>query len=94
MKQGKNQRMKLRKETINHYGGKCKCCEEERMEFLTIDHPKNNGTEERKKFSYGKAGWSFYKYLKKKGYPDGYEVLCMNCNASRSWWGFCPHELR
>jgi len=32
-----------------------------------------------------------YRWLKKQGYPKGYQVLCFNCNFA-SAWGVCPHQ--
>lgn len=48
---------------------------------LTIDHPKGDGAEERRKL-FGtrlRAGAPFYRWLKKHNFPDGYRVLCFNC---------------
>jgi len=48
---------------------------------LTIDHPNNDGAEERKRI-FGKrttAGQPFYRWLVQNGYPKGYQVLCFNC---------------
>jgi hypothetical protein len=48
---------------------------------LTIDHPNDNGAEERRKL-FGtrlRAGAPFYRWLKKHNFPDGYRVLCFNC---------------
>jgi hypothetical protein len=28
----------------------------------------------------GFAGYGFYTWLKKNGFPEGLQVLCMNCN--------------
>jgi hypothetical protein len=31
--------------------------------------------------------------LKRRGYPqEGYTILCFNCNLSRGFFGYCPHE--
>jgi hypothetical protein len=78
-------------ETITHYGGKCTCCGETQMEFLSIDHINGNGNEHRQKIKrYG--GWNFYNWLKKNNYPEGYQVLCMNCNTAKGFYGKCPHQ--
>jgi len=46
---GQRERKKIvRREVIEHYGGKCECCGEEHMEFLSIDHVKGGGTKERR----------------------------------------------
>jgi hypothetical protein len=68
---------------------KCSCCEEARIEFLTIDHIKGGGTKERKSF---KSARNTYYWLKKQGLPEGFRVLCMNCNFSLGKYGYCPHS--
>lgn len=76
---------------IKNYGGKCVCCGENKFEFLTIDHVNGGGNKHRKKM--GIAGNSFYKWLRKLNYPkDEYRLLCMNCNSSLGWYGYCPHN--
>jgi hypothetical protein len=45
------------------------------MLALTIDHVMGGGGRERAKTRY----WNFYKWLARRGFPDGYQVLCMNC---------------
>jgi len=44
------------------------------LDSLSIDHINGGGTEERKK-----TGSGLYAQLKKRGFPEGYQVLCMNC---------------
>ena len=73
---------------INHYGGKCKCCGETRIEFLTIDHIFGNGNKHRKKVGGGSV---FYRWLIKNNLPVGYRVLCYNCNCAIGYFGYCPH---
>src|SRR5439155_1313673 len=79
----------LKIETIQHYGGVCACCGESRMEFMSLDHKEGGGRQHRLKLK--KTGIVFYAWLKRQGYPDGYRVLCMNCNWASSY-GLCPHE--
>jgi hypothetical protein len=43
--------------------------------MLTLDHIANNGAEDRKA---GRLGGNMYAYLRKAGYPDGHQTLCMN----------------
>ena len=45
---------------------------------LTIDHLYNNGTQHRKKIG-GLTGMRFYYWLKRNNYPEGFQILCMNC---------------
>lgn len=81
---------KLRLEAIEHYGGKCACCGEFRIQFLTIDHINNDGAEHRREL----GNRNIYEWLKKNNYPkDGFRVLCYNCNCSIGNYGYCPHEL-
>jgi len=82
-------RQKLRRAVLEAYGGICTCCGETHHEFLTIDHPNNDGAAHRKTLK----GLSIYKWLKDENYPDGFRVLCWNCNCSRGNYGYCPHEL-
>jgi hypothetical protein len=81
-----------RAEVITHYGcdpPKCACCGESNIKFLTIDHINNDGNEMRKIHG---VGYKFLKWLEKMNYPDGFQILCMNCNWGKSQNnGVCPH---
>ena len=46
------------------------------LEALTIDHMDDDGAQKRKQEGHG---YQFYLWLKKHNYPDGYQVLCWNC---------------
>lgn len=88
-------RPRRKRETIDHYGGKCGCCNERRLPFLTIDHPNNDGAAHRKslKMSGAASGWRIYDWLRSQGYPKGFRVLCWNCNVGRHInGGKCPHK--
>jgi hypothetical protein len=74
---------------INHYGKVCNCCSEYRIEFLCIDHVYGGGNEHRKEVG---SGTPMYKWLLKNNYPDGFRVLCHNCNMSLGAYGYCPHK--
>lgn len=83
---------------LSHYSDnppKCACCEEITLEFLTIDHMNNNGAEERRKLfgtkGRGGGGHTFYRWLINHNFPEGYQVLCMNCNFAKGKYGKCPH---
>ena len=75
--------------TLDAYDGrKCACCGENILQFLTIDHISNDGYKTR---SLGR-GSSLYARLKRLGYPQGYQVLCFNCNLAKARNnGSCPH---
>ena len=91
-------------EVLTHYSNgtpKCACCGETEFLFLTIDHINNGGAEQRKeiykqKKNYGRygAGKRFYSWLKQHNYPEGYQVLCYNCNCGkqRNKGICCPHK--
>jgi hypothetical protein len=85
---------KLKSGIIEAYGGKCSCCGESHFEFLTIDHVMGGGLKHRRQLTGGgrRAGSILYWWLKKNGYPEGFRVLCMNCNLSFGLYGYCPHQ--
>jgi predicted N-acetyltransferase YhbS len=71
------------------YGGRCSCCQEWRLAFLTIDVVIPD-PEFHKKIGYGPA---FYRYLRKNGYPqENFVCLCINCNFAKGLFGACPHQ--
>lgn len=76
---------------IERYGGKCACCGETEPAFLAIDHINGQGNAHRREMG-NRGGQSFYLWLKREGYPEGYRVLCHNCNMARSILGICPHR--
>lgn len=77
---------------IKEYGGKCSCCGEDTVEFLTIDHINNDGAECRKNTNQGTGG-KLYRWLIKNNYPkDNYQLLCYNCNCAKGFFGYCPHQ--
>ena len=84
----------LKWDCIEALGGKCACCGETALEFLTIDHINGDGASHRRTIT-GRSRASspkIYKDIRNQGYPkDKYRVLCMNCNFSYGLWGYCPH---
>lgn len=84
---------RLRLMVLEHYGGsppRCKCCGESHYEFLAIDHIEGGGHRERK--ASGAFGKHFYRLLVKNNLPEGYQVLCHNCNNAKGFYGYCPHN--
>ena len=102
-KEKHNLRMKelhiiLRKEVITMYGGKCACCGETEYKFLAIDHINNDGASHRKLISNNKPRWKIggakiCRWLKKHNYPNGFQILCHNCNMAKGFYGKCPHHI-
>jgi hypothetical protein len=86
----KTYRWKLKIDTIKHYGGKCECCNEKEILFLTIDHINGGGNKHRKEIG---SGFQIYRWLKQQKYPKDFRVLCFNCNCGRQLNnGICPHH--
>lgn len=85
----------LKEQVFSAYGGyKCSCCGETEPLFLSIDHVDNNGAEMRNNGTHGRSGTAFYQWLRKNKFPDGFQVLCMNCNVGKHRnGGICPHQL-
>lgn len=89
-----NYRRALKLRVLTHYsGGKepfCVCCRETTNFFLTLDHINNGGAEDRIKYG---EGSTFYLSLVRRGFPEGFQVLCSNCNLGKQInKGFCPHR--
>lgn len=83
-------RTKIKKLVMINYGGdppKCSCCGEDKKGFLTIDHINGGGRVHKKEI-----GGNLYGWLKINNYPEGFRVLCMNCNFAIGAYGSCPHK--
>jgi len=71
----------------------CACCGDGHQLFLTIDHINGGGSRHRREISRGHGSLPFYRWLIRNGLPDGYQILCYNCNYGK--WangGVCPHK--
>lgn len=85
-------RAEEKKSVLDHYGGKCECCGENEPLFLAIDHMEGNGNNHRKAIN--KWGSGFFKWLIVNDFPEGFQVLCHNCNMGKHLnGGKCPHKL-
>lgn len=75
---------------INFYSNgdmNCACCGEDELTFLTIDHINNNGAEHRRNIKK-----NLYDWLIQNDYPEGFQILCFNCNCGKYRnGGKCPH---
>jgi len=74
---------RLKREVISHYSNGSMACANPFGEHkepytnilaLSIDHIHGGGNKLRKGY-----GNSFYYWLKRNGFPEGFQVLCMNC---------------
>ena len=68
----------------------CACCGDDRFEFLCLDHIDGGGNAHRLAVTGSKRG-SIALWLEKNGYPDGFQVLCHNCNMAKHIHGTCPY---
>lgn len=76
---------------IEHYGGKCACCGESERAFLVIDHIDGDGNTHRRENKITGDN-NIGRWLKRHGYPEGFQVLCANCNMAKEWPDGCPHQ--
>lgn len=85
-------RDRLMVEVMNAYGGcVCRCCGETRVAFLTLDHIGGGGNRHRAAMK-EERNTDIYTWVKKRRFPPGFQVLCMNCNWARGKYGECPHQ--
>ncbi len=72
---------KLKLLVYSHYSEdsppKCKFCGFNDIRALCLDHINGGGNQERKTFH---GSCHLFRHLRDEGYPDGYQVLCANCN--------------
>ena len=64
------------------------------LDFLDIDHI--DGRKHLPKKEQKLMGSALCRHLKKKNYPDGYQILCKNCNTAKGMKknnNKCPHEI-
>lgn len=90
---GREFRRQLKEKVISHYSqgkNECACCGEKHTEFLTIDHINGGGYRHTQEI--GKRGNCFYKWLIENNYPEGFQVLCYNCNCAKGHFIYCPHK--
>ena len=80
-------RKKVKIEALSHYSGgipKCSFCGTTELVILCLDHINGGGRTERRKLGIS-GGVNFLSYLRSHNYPEGYQVLCYNCNARKTF---------
>lgn len=85
-------RINRRTKVLLHYGNgiiECACCKEKTYEFLSIDHIDGGGRKHRKSIKENIDRW-----LIRNNFPEGFRILCHNCNFSEGIYGKCPHKIR
>jgi predicted nucleic-acid-binding Zn-ribbon protein len=79
----KNYRTRDKFLAIEHYSGgtfRCNNCGYDVYEALAIDHALNNGSVHRKEVAKSGHGGSMHHWLVANNFPEGFQVLCFNCN--------------
>ena len=87
LQKGRERRVLYRQTVLEHYGERCACCGETTPQFLAIDHINGGGAHHRATL----PSQNIYLWLIRNDFPDGYRLLCHNCNVSLGIYGHCPH---
>lgn len=77
---------RLKHSVLAHYANgvpRCRKCGELDITALTVDHMNGGGRQHLLGLQM-KGGAQFYRWLRDQGFPQGYQVLCFNCNCSKS----------
>ena len=84
LKEQREKRQELKRSILALYSNsedpKCVRCGITDVDILCVDHIENNGNKHRRQLG---VGWDFYAWLKRNGYPEGYQTLCFNCNMKK-----------
>ena len=67
----------------------CACCGELEYDFLSLDHIIPQAITGKLP---NRVGVHLYRKLKREGFPDGYQILCSNCNLAKRDHGVCIHD--
>lgn len=79
----------LRAAVFGHYGTACSCCGSSKR--LVLDHVNSDGPAHRTAI-FGKPkiqATMFYRWVIDNGFPEGLQVLCHSCNASKAAGPYC-----
>jgi hypothetical protein len=77
-KKNKKKRNKLKLKIVGHYSNgtmACNRCKFADIRALSIDHINGDGAKHRREV----PGLQLYGWLETNNFPDGFQVLCMNC---------------
>ncbi len=86
----------LRLGVLIHYCGgspHCQCpgCRTTYVGFLQMDHVNGDGAKHLTPSGKQRLlGTALYKWLRKNNYPEGFQVLCANCNGAKGTSAACP----
>lgn len=86
---GRERQQGYKRFIVETLGGKCICCGETDLAFLTLEHIHKDGQAHRA------TKKNIYCDVIRQGVPkDRYTVLCMNCNYATRYNHVCPHQLK
>ncbi len=93
---GKRAHLALKRRCFELLGGCfCRCCGEDEIDFLSVDHVNNDGGKHRREHGWRAGGMHLYRRLLKREFSaDGLQVLCLNCQMSKRISGICKHQLK
>ncbi len=80
----KNNRQRAKKLVFEHYSGspaRCVRCGISDLDVLCIDHINGGGTKIREDTRHW--GDKLYFYLIRNNFPEGFQILCANCNQKK-----------
>jgi hypothetical protein len=89
-KQANERNRKIKIKVLEYYSnGELKCANPYHIHneviinptLLTIDHINGDGYKEKGKHGRRIGGSAFYRKLLRQNFPDGFQVLCWNCQA-------------
>lgn len=87
--QARKTRRAIRFLVLCHYSQseipRCACCGETILEFLSLDHIHGGGNKHKREVRH------VYIWIVRHNFPEGFRVLCHNCNQSLGAYGYCPH---
>lgn len=81
----RERRKQTKQNIIAHYSNQTMCCaicKFDDIRALSVDHIEGGGNKHRKSLNF-KAGHQFYNWLVQNKFPEGFRILCMNCQFIR-----------
>ena len=81
--ESRERRQRFKLEVLSHYSGVIPCCARcgiTDLDVLCLDHKNNGGHQHRQQIG---GGGKFYTWIKANNFPDGFQVLCANCNMKK-----------
>jgi hypothetical protein len=92
---GRINRLRHWNKVLEHYGAQCACCSEKEPIFLTVDHIHNDGAQHRRLSGGRMKAEKLWKWLVDNEFPEGFQILCWNCNCGKHRnGGICPHQTK